>query len=101
MIKETNFLTLIILGFVEVRKCVLFQGEYPSKLLELWDEFDAEKTSENSRPDYLPADQLYMALEFNNGGRDLEKYEFKNATQALAAWRQVFNGFSWFVNMVV
>ena len=58
-------------------------------MLQLWDDYDAEKTSENIRPDYLPRDQLYVSLEFNNGGRDLEKYEFKNATQALSAWVQV------------
>lgn len=76
-------------GFVEVRNCVVFQGKYPEKLLELWDQFDAEKTSENTRPDFLPTDQLYIALEFNNGGQDLEKFEFRNASQALAAWKQV------------
>lgn len=78
-------------GFVEVRQCHLFQGEYPEKLLELWDDYDAEKTSENDRPDYMPRDQLYIGLEFNNGGRDLEKFEFSNATQALAAWKQVIH----------
>jgi len=76
-------------GFVEVRKCIVFQGVYPPKLLSLWDDFDREKTSENTRPDYLPPEQLYVALEFNNGGKDLEKYEFRHATQALAAWKQV------------
>ena len=77
------------LGFVEVRNCIVFKGAYPPKLLQLWDDFDREKTSENSRPDYLPSDQLYVALEFNNGGKDLEKYEFRHAGQALAAWKQV------------
>ena len=67
----------------------MFGGVYPVKLLEMWDKFDEENTSENIRPDYLPVDQLYIALEFNNGGRDLEKYEFAHASQALAAWRQV------------
>ena len=74
-----------------MRKCIVFEGKYPAKLLELWDKFDADKTSENTRPDYLPVDQLYIALEFNNGGKDLEKYEFRNATQALAAWKQVIH----------
>ena len=30
-----------------------------------------------------------MGLEFNNGGKDLEKFVFRNASPALAAWRQV------------
>jgi len=44
-------------GFVEVRKCTLFQGEYPPSLLKLWDQFKKEKGSENYRPDYLPSQQ--------------------------------------------
>lgn len=79
----------LYLGFVEVRNCTVFQGSYPDKLLELWDIFDQEKESENTRPDFLPCDQLYIALEFNNGGQDLEKFVFRNASQALAAWKQV------------
>ena len=80
---------ILYLGFVEVRNCTVFQGSYPIKLLELWDIFDQEKESENTRPDFLPCDQLYIALEFNNGGQDLEKFVFRNASQALAAWKQV------------
>jgi len=76
-------------GFVEVRNCTVFQGNYPDKLLNLWDAFEDEKGSENTRPDFLPRDQLYIALEFNNGGQDLEKFVFRNASQALAAWKQV------------
>merc|ERR1712059_80348 len=76
-------------GYVEVRGCHVFQGKYPPRLLELWDHYDEEKESENDRPDCLPCDQWFIALEFNNGGQDLEKYSFKNASQALAAWIQV------------
>ncbi len=32
---------------------------------------------------------MYVGLEFNNGGKDLEKFEFRNASQAFAAWQQV------------
>jgi len=76
-------------GFVEVRGCHVFQGVYPPQLLALWDAFKQEHESENERPDNLPVDQLYIALEFNNAGKDLEKFIFKHATQALQAWKQV------------
>jgi serine/threonine-protein kinase haspin len=50
-------------GFVEVRKCTLFQGEYPPALLQLWDQFNEEKGSENYRPDYLPSHQgIYLKM---------------------------------------
>ena len=76
-------------GFVEVRGIRVFQGPYPEDLLLLWDKFDIEHESENDRPDNLPHDQKFIALEFNNGGKDLEKFTFKNASQALQAWKQV------------
>ena len=76
-------------GFVEVRGCHVFQGAYPPQLLTLWDNYNIEHESENDRPDNLPVDQLYIALEFNNAGKDLEKFTFKHASQALQAWKQV------------
>jgi len=76
-------------GFVEVRGAHVFRGDYPSQLLGLWDKFAEEKGTENERPDMLGRDQTYIALEFNNAGSDLEKFVFKNATQAFAVWKQV------------
>ena len=54
-----------------------------------WDKYNEKNESENDRPDNLPHDQKFIALEFNNGGKDLEKFTFKNASQALQAWKQV------------
>ena len=76
-------------GFVELRNCNVFQGKYPKSLLQLWDKFDDEKRSENDRPDFFPADQHFIALEYGNGGRDLEKFVFRHPGQAWAAWQQV------------
>ena len=76
-------------GFVEVRGIRVFQGPYPEDLLLLWDHFNEKNESENDRPDNLPHDQKFIALEFNNGGKDLEKFTFRNASQALQAWKQV------------
>ena len=76
-------------GFVELRNCNVFKGKYPKSLLQLWDKFDDEKRSENDRPDFFPADQHFIALEYGNGGRDLEKFVFRHPGQAWAAWQQV------------
>ena len=76
-------------GFVELRSCNVFQGQYPAPLLDLWDKFDEEKESENDRPDFFPLEQQYIALEYGNGGKDLEKFVFRHPGQALAAWLQV------------
>ena len=71
-------------GFVEVRRAGVFRGDYPGHLLALWDQFEQEKGTENERPDKLGADQRFLALEFNNAGRDLEKFVFGNASQVPA-----------------
>ncbi len=75
-------------GFVEVRGAHVLEGAYPAHLLRLWDDF-AHKFTENERPDKLGNGQKFIALEFNNAGRDLEKFVFRDAGQALQAWRQV------------
>ena len=76
-------------GFVELRKSFVFRGNYPKKLLELWDKFEDKNGTENDRPDVFSEDQLYIGLEYGNGGKDLEKYVFKNPDQAFSAWNQV------------
>ena len=76
-------------GFVELRRSHVFKGKYPERLLQLWDEYESKKGSENDRPDMLEEDQLYIALEYGNGGRDLEKFVFQHPGQAVQAWRQV------------
>ena len=76
-------------GFVEVRGAYVFQGSYPTCLLRLWDQYAEEGETENERPDSLGSDQKFLSLEFNNAGRDLEKFAFKHAEQAFQAWKQV------------
>lgn len=60
-------------------------------MLELWDAHDAEKGSENDRPDsnLLPLDQRFIALKFSNGGKDLEGTTLTNAAKGLAVFSQV------------
>ena len=58
-------------GFLTVRRCDLTEGYYPQILLDKWDAYHEEKTSENDRPDdkLLDQTQKFLVLELNNGGR--------------------------------
>lgn len=64
-------------------------GKYPEKLLDLWHLYDEEKDSENDCPDFFDDDQLYVILQFVNGGQDMENFTFNNSQQALSAFYQV------------
>ena len=66
---------------------------------QLWDRFDQEHGSENDRPDSElfageggqedPHAQMFVAIEFGNGGRDLEHSKLKNASQGLSILLQI------------
>nr|XP_060612824.1 serine/threonine-protein kinase haspin [Anolis sagrei ordinatus] len=59
-------------GFIRLHSVHCVQGAYPEALLDAWDEFHRRRTSENDRPDFFEARQLFMVLEFEDGGTDLE-----------------------------
>lgn len=68
-------------------RCV--QGEYPEELLELWRLYKENKGSINDSPDMFNEDQLYLTLETNYGGTDMESFLFDNAAQAYSLFLQV------------
>ena len=83
-------------NFIGLRNCTLVEGQYPERLLELWDEYDENKGSENERPDanLFNVDtntetQLFVALEYENGGEDLENIVINNSIQGLSIFLQV------------
>ncbi|XP_026489830.2 uncharacterized protein LOC113396201 isoform X2 [Vanessa tameamea] len=78
--------------FNEVLAVHCVYGSYPSRLLDLWDLYDECKGSENDNPAILPVDQQYIVLELANAGQDLESYQFTNAEQAYALFKQVAFG---------
>ncbi|XP_050348318.1 uncharacterized protein LOC126772161 isoform X2 [Nymphalis io] len=78
--------------FNEVLAVRCVYGSYPSRLLDLWDLYDECKGSENDNPAILPVDQQYIVLELANAGQDLESYQFNNAEQAYALFKQVAFG---------
>ena len=83
-------------NFITLRKCTLVEGSYPPQLLKLWDDYDENKTSENERPDddlffdeTSSCKQRFMVLEYEDGGKDLETFEMKNAVQGISIFLQV------------
>ncbi|KAF7686912.1 hypothetical protein HF521_015305 [Silurus meridionalis] len=71
-------------GFIGLINLHCVQGCYPITLLKAWDKFDKEKGSENDRPDFFGAEQLFLILEFEFGGSDLENMNGKLASMAQA-----------------
>ncbi|KAM6459113.1 serine/threonine-protein kinase haspin [Liasis olivaceus] len=59
-------------GFIRLYSIHCVQGTYPEPLLNAWDEYHRLKESENNRPDFFGDQQLFMVLEFEYGGTDLE-----------------------------
>ncbi|XP_072319733.1 serine/threonine-protein kinase haspin [Eucyclogobius newberryi] len=59
-------------GFIGLRDLHCVKGGYPTEFLNAWDKFDKQKGSENDRPDFFENEQLFIILEFEFGGTDLE-----------------------------
>ncbi|XP_073417175.1 serine/threonine-protein kinase haspin isoform X2 [Dendrobates tinctorius] len=64
-------------GFIQLHSAHCVRGSYPPELLSAWDMFAEEKGTENERPDLFGAEQLFMILEFEFGGDDLERMSSK------------------------
>ncbi|CAG9858940.1 unnamed protein product [Phyllotreta striolata] len=78
--------------FTKIQKIQCIQGKYPQRLIDLWDDFEETKGTENDSPTLFKDDQLYIAFQMSFGGKDLEAYEFRNAKQAFSAICQVAVG---------
>ncbi|XP_053712932.1 uncharacterized protein LOC128754381 isoform X1 [Synchiropus splendidus] len=59
-------------GFIGLHDLHCVQGCYPPQFLKTWDDFDQAKGSENDRPDFFGEEQLFIILEYEFGGVDLE-----------------------------
>ncbi|XP_074746516.1 serine/threonine-protein kinase haspin [Strix uralensis] len=59
-------------GFISLYSVHCVQGAYPKYLLKAWDKYHKVTGSENDRPDLFGDEQLFMVLEFEFGGSDLE-----------------------------
>ncbi|XP_026160265.1 serine-rich adhesin for platelets isoform X2 [Mastacembelus armatus] len=59
-------------SFIGLNDLHCVQGCYPPDFLDAWDRFDQQKGSENDRPDFFEKNQIFLILEFEFGGIDLE-----------------------------
>ncbi|XP_040891250.1 uncharacterized protein haspin [Toxotes jaculatrix] len=71
-------------GFIGLNDLHCVRGCYPPDFLNAWDTFDQQKGSENDRPDFFEKDQLFIILEFEFGGVDLENSNGTLASLAVA-----------------
>ncbi|KAL0270272.1 UNVERIFIED_CONTAM: hypothetical protein PYX00_007738 [Menopon gallinae] len=76
-------------GFCESKRCWCVVGKYPQHLIDLWNDFDSARGSENDSPVMFKSDQLYIVMEFANGGQDLEAFVFASAEQSLSIFYQL------------
>ncbi|XP_075703681.1 serine/threonine-protein kinase haspin-like [Rhinoderma darwinii] len=76
-------------GFIQLHSAHTVQGSYPPELLSAWDRFSEEKGTENERPDLFGSEQLFMILEFEFGGDDLERISSK--LPSVAASRSILH----------
>uniref|UniRef100_H2NSA1 Serine/threonine-protein kinase haspin n=1 Tax=Pongo abelii TaxID=9601 RepID=H2NSA1_PONAB len=71
-------------GFIGLNSVHCVQGSYPPLLLKAWDHYNSAKGSANDRPDFFKDDQLFIVLEFEFGGIDLEQMRTKLSSLATA-----------------
>lgn len=93
------------------RRAFVVCGRYPTKLLDLWDEYECTKGSENVRPgalngrsfrsigditplilDVMPSSMCYAIIVLPHEGVDLENFTFSSEIgwkQAVSIWWQV------------
>ncbi|XP_027546947.1 serine/threonine-protein kinase haspin [Neopelma chrysocephalum] len=78
-------------GFISLYSVHCVQGAYPKYLLEAWDKYHKKTGSENDRPDLFGDEQLFMVLEFEFGGSDLEheRCSFSSVQSAKSILHQV------------
>ncbi|XP_066279755.1 serine/threonine-protein kinase haspin-like isoform X1 [Branchiostoma lanceolatum] len=78
-------------GFIHLHRVCLVQGAWPDHLLAMWDQWHTEREggSYNDRPDIFPDSQLFVVMEFEDGGCDLEHFQFSTFKEAKAALHQI------------
>lgn len=79
-------------GFVQLLRVRCVRGCYPEHLIDQWELFRDNRGTENDDPEEFGPDQLYIVLEQENAGVDLEAFKFRNSAQALSALQQVRGG---------
>ncbi|XP_029829004.3 serine/threonine-protein kinase haspin [Ixodes scapularis] len=76
-------------SFIEFKRVHCVQDTYHRVLLKQWDLFDSKKGSENDRPDFYEASQMFVVFEFADGGESLECFKIRTAGEAESIFLQV------------
>ncbi|XP_049658977.1 serine/threonine-protein kinase haspin [Accipiter gentilis] len=77
------------IGFISLYSVHCVQGAYPKYLLEAWDKYHKARGSENDRPDLFGDEQLFIILEFEFGGSDLEN--MRNMFSSVASAKSILH----------
>nr|XP_020664752.1 serine/threonine-protein kinase haspin [Pogona vitticeps] len=72
-------------GFICLYSVHCVQGAYPEPLLNAWDRYHRLRVSENDRPDFFGDQQLFVVLEFEFGGTDLENMRRRQLSSVATA----------------
>lgn len=76
-------------GFVQLLRVRYVRGCYPEHLIDQWELYSDNRGTENDDPEVFGPDQLFIVLEQENAGIDLEAFKFRNSAQSLSALHQV------------
>eukprot|EP00854_Cymbomonas_tetramitiformis_P001209 gene1209-1785_t len=68
--------------FIDLRRVAVCKGRYAPSLVSAWEEWDKINRSENDHPRIFPAKQHYIIFITADGGRELEKFEFREFIEA-------------------
>ncbi|KAG8079584.1 hypothetical protein GUJ93_ZPchr0007g3371 [Zizania palustris] len=76
-------------GFIEAKDFWVCQGPYDPSLISAWEDWDAERGSENDHPNDFSSEQCYIVFVQGDGGRDLEKFALLDYNEARSLLVQV------------
>jgi hypothetical protein len=78
-------------NFIDMISATIVQGKFPKKLVDEWNAFDKRKEggSENYHPKKYKADHLHCLMILNNGGTDVESFQFFDASETLGCFFQI------------
>lgn len=86
-------------GFANLLKVRCVRGVYPEHLVDCWQLYQDHYGTDNDDPEEFGFDQLFIVLEQEYAGVDLEAFQFHNAVQAYSALHQVRAAFYVFLPM--
>ncbi|XP_053200349.1 LOW QUALITY PROTEIN: serine/threonine-protein kinase haspin-like [Panonychus citri] len=71
-------------NFINTLRASCTYGRWPRELIYAWEKYHKEKESENMHPDKYGPRNNWLIILLNNGGVELDNYQFNSASQALS-----------------